>query len=125
MSFSSRASQENSPHGKKRTSASSIDSSTSSASFKPWSMPLGSCTVLGFFDSDSTCFDPSERSYMFNLIVDDLDEAVAQVQKGGAEIIGEPERYSYGRFAWFLDPEGNKVELWEPCEAAEDPSIQS
>lgn len=102
-----------------------IDTSTNSFSFEPESMPVGSCTVLGLFDSDTTYFNPSERDYMFNLIVDDLDEAVSQVRNGGAEIIGEIERYSYGRFAWFLDPEGNKVELWEPCEAEEEQSIQS
>ena len=51
---------------------------------------------------------------MFNLIVDDLDGALQQVQAGGAEIVGEIEVYENGRFGWFMDPEGNKVELWEP-----------
>ena len=51
---------------------------------------------------------------MFNLVVDNLDEALAQVREGGAEIVGAVEDYDYGRFGWFLDPEQNKVELWEP-----------
>jgi predicted enzyme related to lactoylglutathione lyase len=55
---------------------------------------------------------------MFNLVVDDLDGALAQVREGGAEIVGEIEEYEYGRFGWFLDPDGNKVELWEPRETS-------
>ncbi len=54
------------------------------------------------------------KQYMFNLIVDDLDGALQQVQAGGAELVGKAEAYDNGRFAWFMDPEGNKVELWEP-----------
>lgn len=52
---------------------------------------------------------------MFNLIVDDLDEALVQVQAGDCEIVGEPISYDYGKFGWFIDPDGNKVELWEPA----------
>ena len=51
---------------------------------------------------------------MFNLVVDDLDGALAQVKEGGAEVVEKIEEMEYGRFGWFLDPEGNKVELWEP-----------
>jgi predicted enzyme related to lactoylglutathione lyase len=48
-------------------------------------------------------------------MVDDLDGALAQVARGGAEIVGNVEEFEYGRFGWFLDPDGNKVELWEPA----------
>ena len=51
---------------------------------------------------------------MFNLIVDDLDGALGQVHTGGAQVVGEIEEHEYGRFGWFIDPDGNKVELWEP-----------
>jgi predicted enzyme related to lactoylglutathione lyase len=51
---------------------------------------------------------------MFNLMVDNLEEALAQVKEGGAEIVGEIQRFDYGNFGWFIDPDGNKVELWEP-----------
>ena len=44
---------------------------------------------------------------MFNLVVDDLVEALNQVRQGGAEIIGEIQKYDYGAFGWFLDPDGN------------------
>ncbi len=50
---------------------------------------------------------------MFNLIVDDLGEALRHVQEGGAEILGEIEEYEFGKFGRFMDPDGNKVELWE------------
>jgi predicted enzyme related to lactoylglutathione lyase len=56
----------------------------------------------------------SVKEYMFNLVVDDLRGALTQVKEGGAEIIGEIEEYEYGKFGWFMDPDGNKVELWEP-----------
>lgn len=85
-----------------------------SAAFKPESMPSGAYTVWGPFRSSTSYFDPSDKEYMFNLIVDDLDGALSQVSEGGAEIAGEVEEYAYGRFGWFIDPEGNKVELWEP-----------
>lgn len=85
------------------------------ASFDPGSMPEGGLTVWAPFPHDTTYFDPADdRQYMFNLLVDDLEEALAQVAEGGAEVVGEIEEYDYGRFGWFLDPEGNKVELWQP-----------
>jgi predicted enzyme related to lactoylglutathione lyase len=84
------------------------------ASFKPESMPAGGLTVWAPFDAHTTYFEPSDRQFMFNLVVDDLDEALLQVQEGGAKRIGDIEQYDYGRFGWFVDPEGNKVELWQP-----------
>jgi predicted enzyme related to lactoylglutathione lyase len=84
-----------------------------SASFRPASMPERAYTVWAPFATDTDYFDPSDRPYMFNLIVDDLDGALAQVREGGAELVGTVEEYDYGRFGWFLDPEGNKVELWQ------------
>ncbi|WP_394204062.1 VOC family protein [Shewanella waksmanii] len=56
---------------------------------------------------------PSNNHFMFNLVVDDLDGALAQVTEGGAEVIAETEESEFGRFGWFIDPEGNKVELWQ------------
>ena len=54
---------------------------------------------------------------MVNFVVDDLDGALARVEQGGAEVIGEIEEYEYGRFGWFVDPEGTKIELWQPPES--------
>ncbi|HEX8151022.1 MAG TPA: VOC family protein [Pyrinomonadaceae bacterium] len=51
---------------------------------------------------------------MINYRVDDLGEMIAQLRAGGVEIIQGPESHENGKFAWVMDPEGNKVELWEP-----------
>jgi len=86
------------------------------ASFRPDSVPPGGLTVWGPFSKDTDYFKPSIREFMFNFMVDDLDGALAQVRQGGAEIVGEILEEDYGRFGWFVDPELNKVELWEPKE---------
>ena len=51
---------------------------------------------------------------MINLIVDDLSGALDQVAKGGATSLAGPDEHEYGAFGWFVDPEGNKIELWQP-----------
>jgi predicted enzyme related to lactoylglutathione lyase len=86
------------------------------ANFKPDTVPVGGLTVWAPFKQDTDYFDPSKSDFMFNLMVDDLDGALAQVVEGGAEIVGDIMDEDYGRFGWFIDPEGNKVELWEPKE---------
>lgn len=82
--------------------------------YLPQDMPPNSQTVWSAFDAGTKYFDPSEKGYMFNLIVDNLEEALKQVKEGGAEVVGEIEKMEYGSFGWFMDPDGNKVELWEP-----------
>ncbi len=64
--------------------------------------------------SDSNWFEPSESGFMINYRVDDLLGMVANLQKDGIEILKGPEFHENGKFAWLLDPEGNKIELWEP-----------
>ncbi len=91
------------------------------ANFKPETMPPGGVTVWSPFKHDTTYFDPSESPFMINLIVDDLDEALAQVAEGGAEVVGEVQDEPYGKFGWFIDPDGNKVELW--CPPAKPPKV--
>ncbi len=51
---------------------------------------------------------------MINYRVDNLDEMLAQLREGGVEIVKGPESHENGKFAWIMDPEGNKIELWEP-----------
>jgi predicted enzyme related to lactoylglutathione lyase len=82
--------------------------------FYPKAMPEKSQIVWSAFESSTEYFSPSEKEFMFNLIVDHLDEALEQVKQGGAQVIGEVHEMEYGRFGWFMDPDGNKVELWEP-----------
>lgn len=91
-----------------------IDETYGGASFVPGRMPAGGYSVWAPFDASTSYFQPSGKPYMFNLVVDDLDGALAQVSEGGAEVVGDIEEYDYGRFGWFVDPDGNKVELWEP-----------
>ena len=57
-------------------------------------------TVWSIFPSKTAYFNPSESSFMVNYIVDDID--------------AKREDHDYGRFAWVYDPDGNKIELWEP-----------
>ncbi len=83
------------------------------ASFQPGDLPDKAFGVWAPFKKDTDYFSP-EKSFMFNLVVDDLDGVLAQVKEGGAEVVEEIQEMEYGRFGWFFDPEGNKVELWEP-----------
>lgn len=87
--------------------------------FFPAAVPNGGCTVFSPFKDTTGYFAPSKRDFMFNLIVDDLDAALEQVKRGGAELVGDPQSFDYGRFGWFMDPDGNKVELWQPAAKAE------
>lgn len=86
------------------------------ATFFAATTPPGGCTVFSPFKADTDYFAPSSSPFMFNLMVDDLDGALQQVQAAGASLAGEVQTFDYGRFGWFIDPDGNKVELWEPSE---------
>jgi predicted enzyme related to lactoylglutathione lyase len=85
-----------------------------SAMFKPTMMPEAGFTVWGPFEQSTDYFAPSTKDFMINFVVDDLDGALRQVQEGGGRIADEIQEYAYGRFGWFVDPDGNKIELWEP-----------
>ncbi len=71
-------------------------------------------TVWCVADKDSEWFSPSTSSLMINYRVDDLGELLDQLRAAGIEIVGGPDLAENGKFAWIMDPEGNKVELWEP-----------
>lgn len=71
-------------------------------------------TVWTPFPADSEYFAPSEKGCMFNYIVEDLDALLPLLAAEGVQIVGEVETYDYGKFGWILDPEGNKIELWQP-----------
>jgi predicted enzyme related to lactoylglutathione lyase len=70
--------------------------------------------VLSFFKPDSPYFDPSEKQVMINLRVHDLFALLEQLKAEGVTIVGDPMDEEYGKFGWIMDPEGNKIELWEP-----------
>jgi predicted enzyme related to lactoylglutathione lyase len=71
-------------------------------------------TVWHVADKESKWFSPSDSPFMINYRVDNLDEMIAQLRADGVEVVGGPESHENGKFAWIMDPEGNKVELWEP-----------
>lgn len=76
-------------------------------------------TVWGPFGEDTSYFDPSERPFMVNLRVDDLDAMLERLRAAGVQVDDRVEEYPYGRFGWFMDPEGTRIELWEPARPAE------
>lgn len=92
------------------------------AAFPADAMPEGGMTVWAPFEQDTEYFGSRDQQFMFNFVVDDLEGALHQVQEGGAQLAGEIEDYEYGRFGWFIDPEGNRVELWQPRPASSDQS---
>jgi predicted enzyme related to lactoylglutathione lyase len=71
-------------------------------------------TVFSLFKRSTEYFDPSEQPFMVNFKVDNLDALIAQLKSEGIEFVGTPVDEEFGKFAWIMDPEGNKVELWEP-----------
>ncbi len=71
-------------------------------------------TVWNIAERETKWFSPSSSSFMINYRVDDLSEMIEQLKKNGVEIWKGPESHENGKFAWIMDPDGNKVELWEP-----------
>jgi len=69
--------------------------------------------VWGPFKDETDYFKPSEKEFMINLRVRGLDALLQRLKKAGVEQIGKTEKYDYGHFAWIIDPEGTKIELWE------------
>ena len=70
--------------------------------------------VLSFFKSDADYFNPSEKQAMINLRVHDLHSLLEELKNKGVTTVGDPLDEEYGKFGWIMDPEGNKIELWEP-----------
>ena len=66
------------------------------------------------FNKDTGHFKPSSREFMINLEVDDLDGFLAGLEDKGIEVNGRQQMDGMGKFAWILDPDGTKIELWQP-----------
>jgi len=66
--------------------------------------------------ADSDYFDPSDKEFMINYRVQHIEELIDQLKKAGVEVIDEISTYDYGKFVHIMDPEGNKIELWEPVD---------
>jgi len=71
-------------------------------------------TVWSIFANNAKYFDPSPAPFMINYRVENLDELLEALRQEGVEIDPKREDADYGRFAWITDPEGNRIELWEP-----------
>jgi len=81
--------------------------------FDPRALPADARTVWCSFKATTEYFEPSTKEYMLNFVVDGVDAAIRQVAEGGGNVIGVVEQYDNGRFGWFVDPNGNKIELWQ------------
>jgi glyoxylase I family protein len=80
-----------------------------------WSQQAGP-TVFAPFPQNTEYFGKPENVWMVNFRVRDLDAMIAQLNAAGIEVIPDPNSpYPNGKFAWLHDPEGNRIELWEPA----------
>ena len=68
------------------------------------------------FEENTDYFNPSEKEFMINYRVQNLDGLLKKLKENGVTIVGEIEEYDYGKFAHIMDQEGNKIELWEPVD---------
>jgi predicted enzyme related to lactoylglutathione lyase len=68
------------------------------------------------FDENTDYFDPSEKEFMINYRVQNIEGLVKNLRESGVTILDEIEEYDYGKFVHIMDLEGNKVELWEPID---------
>jgi catechol 2,3-dioxygenase-like lactoylglutathione lyase family enzyme len=71
-------------------------------------------TIFSVFSPDTDYLNPSKAGFMINFRVDNLEALLVELHQEGVTQVGNMETYDYGKFAWILDPEGNKIELWEP-----------
>jgi len=71
-------------------------------------------TVWAPFPADTKYFEPSQASFMLNYRVANLDALLEVLRREGVAVDPKREDYDYGRFGWIMDPEGNRIELWEP-----------
>lgn len=77
-------------------------------------------TAWSIFDKNTEYTLPSDKDAMINYRVENLEELLKELKNEGVEIVGEMESYEYGKFGWIMDPNGYKIELWEPNDEAYD-----
>lgn len=82
----------------------------------PWNNPEG-MTVWNVSPDDSDYFAPSPAGFMVNYIVEDLPALLETLRFEGCEVDAKMDQSEFGTFGWVMDPEGNKVELWQPPKA--------
>jgi len=74
----------------------------------------GGSAVWAPFDPSTEYFGASTQPFMVNFRVDDIDALVAKLEAAGVEVLPKREDAEYGRFAWIVDCDGRRVELWQP-----------
>jgi predicted enzyme related to lactoylglutathione lyase len=78
-------------------------------------------TVWSIFPSNTTYFAESKSTQMVNYVVDDLHATLKALRDEGVWVDPKIEEYDYGKFAWIMDPDGNRIELWEPLPKKSSP----
>ena len=68
------------------------------------------------FDEATDYFDPSKKEFMINYRVQNIEALVKNLKENGVTVVDKIEEYDYGKFIHIMDPEGNKIELWEPID---------
>lgn len=76
--------------------------------------PTAGTTAWNINDADTTYFEPSTAPFMVNYRVADLHALLGALRAEGCNVLDKVDESDYGKFGWVMDPEGNKVELWEP-----------
>ena len=71
-------------------------------------------TAWSIFKNDTKYFAPSNASFMMNFRVEGLKDLLAKMRAAGAQVDEKYEETEYGNFGWVMDPDGNRIELWEP-----------
>jgi predicted enzyme related to lactoylglutathione lyase len=79
-------------------------------------MPSAGTTIWSVSNAESDPFAPGKASFMVNYRVADLDSLLAALRSEGCDVLEKTDDSEYGKFGWVIDPEGNKVELWQPPE---------
>jgi predicted enzyme related to lactoylglutathione lyase len=74
-------------------------------------------TVWALFPESTKYFEPSRSPFMMNFRVENLEEFLAALRAEGVQVDDKVEPYDYGKFGWIMDPEGNRIELWEPTQS--------
>jgi predicted enzyme related to lactoylglutathione lyase len=84
----------------------------------PWTdasgQPVGGSTVWSIAPTEAAQFAPGTASFMVNYRVADVHALVKLLREEGCAVLDKIDESEYGKFAWVMDPEGNKIELWEP-----------
>lgn len=79
----------------------------------PWNKPDG-VTIWSISPDTSEYFAPSQAGFMLNYVVEDLKSVLEALRSEGCEVDKKVDESEFGKFGWVMDPEGNRIELWEP-----------